>query len=291
MKLQAGLIFLGLFVLLGLGCQTPPTVIHESEPTQVKKGDGRESSEINWVVIDARPSFEYSLSHVPGAISMRWEDFSQKEEPYLGLLEKDLYFHARRLARMGIGPKTPVMILGRGPKGEGEEGRLAWTLKVLGVENVRFNHVDNFSTPFRNQEPPPLAAVPLWKPEVDSSLFIDKKEFLKLVMSPRSQLQSPIIIDVRIESDYLGKGQSRISKKAPDIGAMNIPWTNFIDSKGQANSEIVAKLTQVGIAKDRDIVLIDEKGVRSATAAMVLRELGFNKATNFAGGYMELIGN
>ncbi len=109
-------------------------------------------------------------------------------------------------------------------------------------------------------------------------------------MSPRTHALTPVIIDVRPEADYLGKGTSIISKKAPDLGAINIPWTQFITAKGEANYEIGERLRQIAITTDRDLVLIDDQGVRSAMATLVLRELGFSKATNFAGGYLELLG-
>lgn len=277
-----------LTLLVFSSCAQTPTKVFETEAPK-NKFETNWAQDPNLVVIDARPAFEFSLSHVPGSINLRWEDFSQKEEPFLGLLEKDLFFHARRLARMGINPKSKVLVLGRGPQGSGEEGRLAWTLQVLGIKNTRFTHVDNFIAPQR-EESAPRPSVAIWKPEADTSLWIEKEEFLKLVLSERAGERAPIILDVRSEKEYLGKHHSYFSKKAPDISAMNVPWTEFITSKSETNVSIKDKLGAVGVTPDRDIVVIDDKGVRSAMVTLVLRELGFSKATNFAGGYMQLIG-
>jgi thiosulfate/3-mercaptopyruvate sulfurtransferase len=99
-----------------------------------------------------------------------------------------------------------------------------------------------------------------------------------------------VVIDVRTEKEYLGKHKGYYSKKAPDISAINIPWQQFIDSHGLPNEAIKEQLRAVGITENRLIVVIDEMGVRSALVTMALRKLGFDKATNFAGGYMYLLG-
>ena len=107
----------------------PPTKLYEMTPAQGKNlGTGTEAQVMGVirpgsVLVDARPDFEYSLAHVPGSWSMHWQDFSQKEKPFLGELDLDLFAHARRLARYGIRPLTPVVILGKGLQSSGEDYR------------------------------------------------------------------------------------------------------------------------------------------------------------------------
>lgn len=236
------------------------------------------------VIVDARPAFDYSLAHINGSLALRWQDFTQREEARKGLLEGDLFFHARRLARMGIDPSTPVIVVGRGPFGEGEEGRVAWTLKYLGLKDVKFVHVDAFKLPHSQAEAAPRPAKPLWKPSLQEDLDIEVKPLLNNVQKG-ALAGRPIFIDVRTEKEYLGKGQF---KSVPDLGVINIPWTEFITSQSLPNKEVVAKLETVGITKDKKIILLDEMGVRSAMVTLVLRDLGYSKATNFSGGYILL---
>jgi thiosulfate/3-mercaptopyruvate sulfurtransferase len=278
-----------LFFLLLTACQSQPTKVFESD--QVKEKSGPILSE-KTIVVDARPPFEYSLAHINGAINLRWEDFAQRELPYRGLLEPDLFFLARRLARNGIAPETPVVIVGRGLQGGGEEGRLAWTFRVLGVKHVRFTSIDTFSIPLTSAPPPPIANAPIWKPEVDEGLRVDRKTFLKHVMKVKHPEDRAIVIDARSEAEYLGKDtRSYYSKAAPDLGAINIPWDQFFDSQMQTNTGIKQKLTAVGITPEKTIYVIDDTGARSAAVTLALRDLGFHKAANYAGGYMELIGS
>jgi thiosulfate/3-mercaptopyruvate sulfurtransferase len=219
---------------------------------------------------------------------MQWSDFTQHEEPFEGELEKDLFFHARRLARLGIDPSTPVIVVGLGPQGHGEEGRVAWTLKYLGVKNVSFASIDHFSLPLTSEEAPPRESKSLWKPQVDDSLLVDRKTMLKLITKPRDT-KAPVIVDVRTHQEYLGKTSTALNKEIPDIGAINIPWTEFFDSHGLIVPAMKQKLEAVAITPEKVLYVISEKGVESAAVTLALRELGYTKAANFAGGYSELI--
>lgn len=271
----------GLAVLALSGCMTKPTKSFEQQPL-IKKDLSSLPADV--VLIDARPSFQYQLAHPSGAIGMSWQDFSQKSEPFLGVLEKDLFFHSRRLARMGIGPESSVVVLGNGQQGQGEEGRIAWTLKVLGIKKVQIAHIDHFRMANSQSEPPPRAALPIWKPESPEAWEIGKAEFENLVFKPRVAADSPVLIDVRTVDEYLGRAGRPLKM---DYAAINIPWTEFITSQGEPDPAVIDHLQSLGIGKSRRVILVDWRGVRSGLATFVLREFGF-KASNYSGGYDEL---
>lgn len=282
------------FAILGFmaACQSKPTQVFQSlEPkikdskTPIKLADLPKET----VVVDARPAFDYALSHINGSVNIRWDEFTQQEEAFKGLLEADLYFHARRLARLGIGLETPVIVVGRGPQGAGEEGRVAWTLRYLGLKNVSFMHIDSFDRPNTREEAPPRLAQPIWKPEIQESLNAERSDVLKKAMAPRTADQSFVLIDVRPSAEYLGKVKSALGAPPPDLGAINIPWTEFITSKGTTNLEIKERLQNVGVTPEKQIIVLSHRGVESATVALVLRELGYEKAANYSGGFADLM--
>ena len=268
-------------LMLTLGCQLKPTVVHEQ--LENKKIDGS-VVESKLVILDARPATEYLLSHLQGSYSVQWQDFSQVKAPFQGLLDPDLFYHARRLARYGITPQSQVVVVGNGLRGKGEEGRVAWTLKVLGISNVRISSLSQFSIPFSTQEPPPPANAAIWKPELQNDWLVEKAEFFEKLKPPRQV----VLIDVRPEDEFLEKRPSALGKKIRDLGAINIPWTEFLDEKGEPNSPIQGRLKAIGIDSEKEILVIDNEGVRSGLATFVLRELGFSRARNFAGGYRML---
>ncbi len=287
--------FLVLILSLGfmVGCQQTPTKVYQSTPVQIKEGE-KKTSEIQisdkTVIVDARPAFDYSVSHLNGSIPLRPEDFTQREEKFKGLLDLDRFALARRLARLGISPETPVVVVGRGLKGDGEEGRVAWTLKRLGVKDVRFAAIDFFSIPLSTAEAPPKNSVAIWKPVEDESLEVSREQFMKDIMKPRAGGDATVVIDVRRSDEYLGKVVSdRRVKGAPDIGAINIPWNEFFLSNGLRNESIKSRLEGIGIHSQQRIYVISNRGYRSAAVTLALRELGYSKASNFAGGYVELL--
>ncbi len=291
-------IIYGLLILVFLSaCQILPTKSYDAQPIQQK--DLISNIPViteQTVLIDARPPFEFALSHLNGSVNLRWEDFSQRTKPFNGLLELDHFALARRLATYGISPTTPVVVVGRSWRGEGEEGRLAWTLKVLGVQNVGFAGIESFSQARTKNEAPPRKSEAIWKPQTDETLTVERDLFVKKIMKPSvgdtdSVNVSVKVIDVRNEAEYLGKDSSSpFSKSAPDIGAINIPWIQFFDAKGIVNQKLALKLQQIGISKNQTIFVIDNFGIRSAAVTLALRQMGFEKTANFAGGYMELLG-
>jgi thiosulfate/3-mercaptopyruvate sulfurtransferase len=270
-------------LLLLLGCQLAPTKVYESNSPKTKDSQEIAVTE-QTVFVDARPAFEYSVSHLNGAIPLRPEDFTQRETPFLGLLELDLFSLTRHIARLGIAPDSPVVVVGRGPEGKGEEGRVAWTLKYLGVKNVRYAAVSYFTRPLTASEAPPRPNATIWKPEVDESLVISRAEVIREIKKTHQVSEAPVIVDVRPSDEYL-----KPKAGTPDFGTINIPWTEFLTSKGLPKLEMKAKLEAIGVTANRKVILISNQGIESAAVTLVMRDLGYSKATNFSGGYLELL--
>ncbi len=289
-----GILVIGFVVLanfLLVGCQQQPTKVYQTVPTQVSDKVRTKNivPTLQTVIIDARPAFEFAISHLNGAINLRPEDFNQQEAPFRGVLEKDKFYHARRLARLGIAPDTHVVVVGRGAKGQGEEGRIAWMLKHFGVQNVEFCATQYFSLPLTSNEAPPRLSLPIWKPNLDESLVVEKEDFLRATKVPAVALSSVLILDIRPEEEYLGK--AKVFKRNTPVfsNTINIPWTQFFDEQGLVKADMKEKLNAVGISSMRIIYVIGNMGAESAAVTLALRELGFNKSANFAGGYNELV--
>ncbi len=275
-------------------CTLAPTRLQKSEVILEKKTLLPQQQDL--IFIDARPRLEYSMGHVPGSISLRWEDFSQTKDPYRGLLDTDYFGLARMLARRGISPEKKVIILGRGPAGQGEDGRLAWTLMTLGIFDVEIHHANEWiMSPSTEESFSAGPAASIWRPSVDESLFVSKEEFLKIVTSPRDTLKDTVFLDVRSEKEYLKKEGPAWTQKIPDIAAVNISWEHFFDSKGRvlagASAQAwIKELRGLGLRQDREVIVLSHHGVRSAAVVFALRKMGFSKARNMSGGYYEWVG-
>lgn len=311
-----------LFVIAGAltGCQSKPTVVRETASrnfsgSQALLGPIVLNEDV--VIADARPSFDYSMARVPRSISINWADYSEPEPNQRGWPQKDLFAAARRLARLGIAPDSKVVVLGQGKEGLGEEGRVAWFLAYLGVDNVRFGRFgsvksrittealpESAKSLFEDERPsqPPEAATPtkpIWKPAVVNSLIATREEVLGAIESNATEkpwsfrggkARTYRIIDVRPEKEYLGKSGGLRAKGIPNINAVNVPWKEFFDDGFRPLAETAERLMSIGVLPGHRIIVIDNDGVASAAVTMALRARGFNEAGCYAGGYNDLMG-
>ncbi len=305
-----------IIVAISVGCATKPTVVSETIQRQFLGGPALlkpiQLTE-SIVVVDARSSFDYSMARVPRSVHINWADYAEAEPNLRGWPQRDLFAAARRIARLGIEPSTPVVVLGQGKNGQGEEGRVAWLLAYLGVRDVRFAKFDavrkrittealppsretpedrmldegesSFATSSKAPAESPPKAAPIWKPLIVSSLIVREPEFKKALLAD-SRMK---IIDVRPAKEYLGTQGGLRAKMIPNIEALNVPWKEFFTDDFRPDPEIAPKLQSVNVTPDLRIVVIDNDGIAAAAVAMALRALGFEQAGVYAGGYNDLL--
>ena len=244
-------LFIGL-----LACQTPTRV--RENPPGVKLEDG--ALQTGTVLLDARPHLQYAAGHVPGAILVRWQDFPA---------DQDFEKTARRLSWWGIHPDTSVLILGLGAEGDGSEGRLLWLLRSLGLKNVRVERETKVLGKRVLETPEPMA-VPIWIPTLDDSRRVDRAEFSKLLRQPAVRR-----LDVRTAPE----------RKARPFyfSTTALEWTEFF------KPEIQNRLRSLGWSERDRVVVLSDRGVRSAWVTEILRDLGYGNAANYAGGYSEWV--
>ena len=98
-------------------------------------------------IVDARRRHQFEASHIPGAISIEWEDWCDPapvapdsalgRKGYWGVLRSapdDWY--GTRLSACGLSSAGPTAVYADGPRSRGREGRIAWMLLYLGARHV-----------------------------------------------------------------------------------------------------------------------------------------------------------
>lgn len=151
----AGAVILALF-----GCQTPdPTRVVETRIINFEELSQQMKAPVeikdDTVVVDVRSNFDYTMAHIPNSIHLQWEDFAQVRGAVPGLIQADVGRVTKRLALKGIGPTSEVVIVGKGLDGQGEEGRMAWTLFYLGVSKVQISDIKIFDKMMTNIQSSP----------------------------------------------------------------------------------------------------------------------------------------
>lgn len=267
-------------------CQLAPTKTSEHEHRELSPLVEKASRPIEitekTVVLDARSAFDYGLNHIGNSINFSWENLA--ENASTGEVLRDNHKAALRLSLVGIDLKTPVVVVGYGNNGDGEEGRLAWNLLYLGLSDVQVANVDNFRRAWTQKPTPAPANAPVWKADPHPEYVMNKKAFLKLALDAKSQMQNRVqIVDVRSASEYAKESPQKI-----DISTLHIPWKEFYTVSGRPDPDLKKKILALGIREDDRIILISNHGVRSGAAAYVLMALGFTRVENFTGGWRSL---
>src|SRR5690606_26112281 len=129
-----------------------------------------------------------------------------------------------------ISPSSPVIVVGDGKEGSGEEGRLAWTLLYLGAPDVQIADVDALKLRFSNEVPPPRENAATWEPDVRESIVADRREVLDAI----AKKSKTFILDVRTKNEYFSKTPN-LQYELPDLGAIHMPWTEFLTDEGRPN--------------------------------------------------------
>lgn len=99
------------------------------------------------VIIDARPKDEFAAGHIPGAISMCWEDWcdpAPRDAPpvlcqcgYWGALADPIESDAAaRLTSLELANDSRIVVYANGVESKGRDGRIAWMLLYFGATNV-----------------------------------------------------------------------------------------------------------------------------------------------------------
>lgn len=294
-------LFFLLFIFVS-ACQQKQTIV-TTENTSVLATEPsiRKLVTANTVIVDARAPFEFGLNHVPGSINMQWQDFSSPGSTNKTHLDRDKFKLARRLALLGIDPETPVLIVGAGKKGEGQEGRLAWMFKMLGLQKVTTMNYDLLKAQVANDLEVKPSSKPMWKPQDFEDYEIAYDDFYTLVKAHQVQHHLPPIplkkgvrVGRRIQGVKLFVVDARDAKEANESMdpqqivsgdvVLKMPWTDFWSEQGQVNHEAARTLMQKGVKPTDEIVVLSSTGIKASGVVFAMRELGFSNSQNLTGG-------
>ena len=253
------------------------------------------SSNLNGLVIlDARDEKSYKKNHIPGAINVAWQPFTDMTGKKPGdkgwgtLLPADKLSDV--ISKLGIDDSKTVVVYGAPPTGWAEDGRIVWTLKMAGLENVKLLNggfaawtAKGFSTD--NAIPSPTAT---------SFKAAALDESLNTTTDYINQNLGKIkIIDVREAEEYNGATKYGEARGGHLPGAINITWTQLLNPDGTVKSQADLEnlLSSNRINKNDEIATYCTKGIRSAHMALVLRMAGYNNTKNYDASFYEWSGN
>ena len=242
------------------------------------------------LIIDVRPPLKYLLGHLPGAYNL-WRPAYQANEgeyPYQGMRASQKKLEAQ-LGALGTRPDTLIVLY------DGHDSmdaaRLWWLLKLNGHDQVSILNgglkgwkAANYLTSLK----------PGATPVKTDYRFSGRKhpEYLAELSQVKqaSEDHKALLVDVRSHEEYTGETRkSGAYRKGRIPGSIWFDFRNAVDETGFVKaSKLKQLLLEKGIAKEKEIILYCQSGVRSAHSLFVLTQLlGYPNVRNYDGSWIE----
>ncbi len=251
------------------------------EPDELEKTIGYE----NILIVDLSRPENYRKLHVPGAVHVDYGQIIAFHRPVMGLLP-DHNTLQTLFGSIGIGDNSHVVAYD--DEGGGRAARLLWTLETAG--HTRYSLLNGGLHAWANEghRYEDTAVTP------NAANFTVQHSDAPIASSEhiRAVLGSPqhCLLDVRSPDEY--NGVKRLAERAGHIpGAVNLEWTQAIDTtrnmRLKDSATLLALLEQVGVTRDRQVIVYCQTHHRSAHTWFVLKYLGYPDVRGYPGSWSE----
>lgn len=306
MKRKWGIGLLALCMAVLLAACNPPSSTTEANATETAATEATETtrfagtyivdaayvkehlSDDNVVLVDARGEEAARKGTIEGAVTTTWQNLSNIENVKKGDYEWGKILEpaalSKKLSDLGWAKDKEYIFFAEGPKGWGEDGRLLWTLRAAGYQNLKMvdgglKALQDAGLPSAN-EVKALEPVEVTVDALDYNHVINTKEL-------ETDLDDYVLLDVREDKEYQGEVLYGEAKGGRLPGAIQVRFTDMFDADGylKSNEELTALFEGANIKKTDRIIAYCTSGIRSAYSQLVLEMLDYEVTKNYEGSY------
>ncbi len=279
--LLIGVIGMAVFAISGCN-DSSSSVKHTVNPTTKGYPNGSliaeasHLSEDGVVILDARSADAYNAGHIPGALSMPWQEFSDS-----GLNLKPVSELETLLGAGGIKRDTWMIIYDDTTASWGAAGRLFWMLEYLGSENVRI--LDGGWDKWIADGNVPETNVRTRKAVTFSAIVNDSVVTGKEHVVDRSNDTDFALIDTRTDPEFIGWTLYNEKRGGHIPGAAHLPYESYFSADKTILDYTAMKtlFESKGVTADKEVAAYCTAGIRSAYAYFICRLMGFENAANY----------
>ncbi len=246
------------------------------------------------VVIDVRKAPLYLLGHVDGALNVERGRFLQTRNQVKSLVPTAADFRAL-LSELGVTPQSTIVVYAEDKNPY--SARLVWTLRYHGHKQafVLDGGYDKWKVEDRA-----IAYLPTAAPQPSHYSFAAAAEYPQARAEADyvyTRLENPgvVVWDTRSDGEFAGS-DVRADRGGHIPGAEHLNWTDLQKEVNgvrvlKSEEEIVALLNAHGLTPDKEIIAHCQTGIRSSYATLVLLGLGYERARNYDGSWIEWANN
>lgn len=227
--------------------------------------------------LDARPTHQFLISHPTGAVRISWDNFSDPAER--GRLHPDLNVLSERLGALGVSADRQIVVAGGWDDNWGEEARVYWMLRNVGVQNVAIitGGVRAWADAGLGSSRGRHSPIPrTFRATADDTV----------VSSIEQLVDADLLLDTRTLEEFEGATLYGESRGGHVPGATHVHWSDLLEEDGSLPNAQTLE-ARLGVGPDARITAYCTGGVRSAFVWALLEHAGYENATNYAGSWWE----
>jgi len=233
-----------------------------------------------WIVLDARAREDYDAAHVPGAL---WVDHDEWSE---ALNDHDAADWSRKIGNLGIEEDSVVVVYD--DNWSRDSARIWWILRYWGVEEAKLLNggwsqwgAEDRPTSTEPAEPTPAQFTATAREE----RFAARDQVLQAVLGNAWQ-----IVDARSEDEFCGIDQGDNQRGGAIPGAVHLEWQAVVDDESHRYlppADLLELFDQAGIDLQRPSATHCQSGGRSAVMVFAMELMGAETVRNYYQGWSE----
>ena len=239
------------------------------------------------VIVDARGEDAYNGGHIPNAVVTSWQQLSTMDvdfaTPTWGSVVNAEAL-SKGIAGLGIDGNSHVVVYADTEKGWGEDGRVYWTLKMAGLENVQ---ILDGGVNLWNDAGETLSTEAMVVEATDFA--VETLDFGNSVntVTLSDNLLDYKIVDTRDYDEYEGAVKFGEARGGHLPGAIHLGYKSLLNKDGslKTNAELEAIFAEAGLKKTDKIATYCTAGIRSAHVAVIMDMLGYEDVANYDESY------
>lgn len=232
-------------------------------------------------IVDTRKCEGYAEAHIPGAVKLAARPFLRDSGD---LLSPEAFSGV--MAALGLSADDTVVAYDDG--NNLFAARLWWAANRYGWHRIAV--LDGGWDLWRAEGRPveALAHAPAPRPfkaVAEPGWLADRRDVLAA-----TQRAGSVILDVRSEEEWRRSEPVSETPVGHIPGAVHLAWDQLIDpatKRIRPKAEIAERLHAFGVTPDKEVITYCHAGIRAAHTCFVLRTLGYDKAKNYEGSWLD----